>query len=227
MDVEIGRLIERLRELELSDRTLVAVISDHGEEFLEHGRHFHGYSAYGEMLNVPFFLWWPGAVPAGLRVDEMVESIDLMPTLLELSRLPVPEEVQGQSLLPLFVEGTRPGELGWRSRPAFAERRFAPAAFNDDETKLTSFVIISDGWKLIRNTERPEGWPEYELYDHGKDPLNFEDVAQAEPEIVERLAEQLEAWREATLAARVEADEDAEGISAEELQRLRSLGYVQ
>ncbi len=227
MDVEIGRLIERLRELELSDRTLVAVISDHGEEFLEHGRHFHGYTAYGEMLNVPFFLWWPGAVPAGLRVDEMVESIDLMPTLLELSRLPVPEEVQGQSLLPLLVEGTRPGELGWRSRPAFAERRAAPAAFSDDERKLTSFVIISDGWKLIRNTERPEGWPEYELYDHGKDPLNFDDVAQAEPEIVERLAEQLEAWREATLAARVEADEDAEGISAEELQRLRSLGYVQ
>jgi arylsulfatase A-like enzyme len=179
------------------------------------------------MLNVPLFLWWPNALPSGLRIAETVEAIDLMPTLLELSRLPFPEEVQGQSLVPLLAEGTRPGELGWRSRPAFAERRYAPAAFSDDEKKLDSFAIIADGWKLIRNTARPEGWPEYELFDHVNDPLNLNNVATDEPEILDRLAEQLEAWREATVAARVEADESTEGISAEELQRLRSLGYVQ
>ncbi|HSF14046.1 MAG TPA: hypothetical protein VLK65_00675 [Vicinamibacteria bacterium] len=92
--------------------------------------------------------------------------------------------------------------------------------------KLTSFAIISQGWKLIRN-ERPDGWPECELYNHSTDPLNLENVIEDEPQIVERMKEQLEAWRKAALAARIEPDADTEGLSAEELQRLRSLGYVQ
>ncbi|MCP4655606.1 MAG: sulfatase, partial [bacterium] len=65
MDAEIGRLVERLKELGLDESTLVAFTSDHGEEFLEHGRHFHGQSVYGELLRVPLVLWWPGVLPAG------------------------------------------------------------------------------------------------------------------------------------------------------------------
>ena len=179
------------------------------------------------MLNVPLFLWWPGTLPGGLRIDQTVETIDLMPTLLELSRLPLPDQVQGQSLLPLLADGASAGELGWRARPAFAERRYAPAAFTDDEKKLTSFAIVAEGWKLIHNTERPDDYPEYELFDHANDPLNLENVASDHPEVVERFAEQLEAWRQATLSARIAGDDAAEGLSTEDLQRLRSFCYVQ
>jgi arylsulfatase len=228
MDVELGRLVERLEELGLAEDTLIAFVSDHGEEFLEHGRHFHGYNTYGEMLNVPLILHWPTAIPDGVVVEQTVQAIDLMPTLLELSRLPVPEQAQGQSLLPLLAEAN-PASLGWASRPAIAERSLAPAAFSEEEDpdQVASFAIVYEGWKLIKNTTRPEGWPEYELYDHEADPLNADNVAEEHPEMVERLAGYLEKWHEAALEARVEAEVTAESMSAEELQQLRSLGYIQ
>ena len=102
MDAEIGRLLEGLQNLDLADNTLVAFIGDHAEEFLEHGQTWHGHSLYGELVNAPLLLWWPKGVPAGRTVDETVRSIDLMPTLLALSGLSAPDEIQGQSLLPLI-----------------------------------------------------------------------------------------------------------------------------
>jgi arylsulfatase A-like enzyme len=227
MDVEIGRLLERLDELGLRDDTLIAFVSDHGEEFLEHGRRFHGYHTYGEMLNVPLMLWWPRGVPAGTTVAQTVQSIDLMPTLLELSGLEVPEQVQGQSLLPLLAEAD-PASLGWRPRPAFAERSFAPAAFEaEDEMKLETQVVVHEGWKLIRNTSRPEGWPEYELFDHRSDPLNLENLADENPEKVAELSRLLESWHQSALEARIVTEEAAAELSEEEIRKLRSLGYLQ
>jgi arylsulfatase A-like enzyme len=223
LDVELGRLLERLRELGLGDRTLIALLADHGEEFLEHGRSFHGYSAYGEMVNVPLVLWWPGVVPAGTAVDETVETIDVFPTLLELARLEVPPAAQGQSLVPLLT-GSRARELGWRARPAFAERAWAPGAFADEVDPLSQLAMVADGWKLIRNTQRPAGRAEFELYDHRADPLNLRDVAADHPDLVERMASQLDAWHREALAARVESETG--DIAPAELERLRSLGYV-
>lgn len=225
MDVEIGRLVERLEELGLGERVLIAFTSDHGEEFLEHGRHFHGHTVYGEMLNVPLFLWWPGGIPAGVEVTETVQGIDLMPTLLEVSRLPVPSEAQGQSLLPLLAGGDL-RSLGWSRRPAFSERVHAPAAFPDAKDSRSSRSVVSGGWKLIRNVERPDGLPEFELYDHAKDPLNLRDVAGEHPEVVARLARYLDAWHAQALEARIEADAAAAELSPEELEKLRALGYL-
>ena len=65
MDLELGRLLEHLQHLGLDENTMIVFMSDHGEEFLEHGRHFHGYNAYGEMLNVPLIVWWPAGIPGG------------------------------------------------------------------------------------------------------------------------------------------------------------------
>ena len=72
MDAEIGRLLEGLQGFGLADSTLVAFIGDHGEEFLEHGQTWHGHTLYGELVNVPLLLWWPGGVPAGQTVDEQI-----------------------------------------------------------------------------------------------------------------------------------------------------------
>lgn len=225
MDVEIGRLIERLEERGLADRTLVALVSDHGEEFLEHGRHFHGKNAYGEMINVPLMLWWPGVIPA-TEVETTVQTIDLMPTLLELSRIQVPERAQGQSLLPLLARKKAPGELGWQPRPAFAERALAPAAFNDGDPGRACRAIVDGDWKLIHNTEGRDDLPEVELYHHRRDPLDRVDVAAEHPEVVGRLKARLATWHESAVAARVEPEADAE-VSPAELQQLRALGYVE
>ena len=150
-----------------------------------------------------------------------------MPTLLELSRLSVPENAQGQSLLPLLAADVAPNALGWRRRPVFAERAIPESEPDPKGRDVESLVIISDGWKLIQNRERPQGWPELELFDHESDPLNLENVAEQKPEIVERLKEQLANWHKAAIAARVSAEDDIEGLSTEDIERLRSLGYVQ
>ncbi len=227
MDAEIGRLVERLEELGLADDVLIAFVSDHGEEFLEHGRSFHGANPYGEHANVPLMLRWPAGLPAGVRVADTVQTIDLYPTLLELSRVPVGEQAQGQSLLPLLGDSAQRADLGWRPRPAFTERRTAPAAFEEDAIgQVEALAMVSDGWKLVHNLTFEEGTRnDYELYDHVEDPLNLNDVAAEHPEVVERLSKVMAAWHEQALAEKVEADDTA-NLSAEELNRLRALGYV-
>ena len=222
MDAEIDRVVERLRELGLDRRTLIVFTSDHGEEFLEHGRTFHQQSVYGELANVPLFFWWPGRVPAGKRVAEMVQLIDIMPTLLELSGTPAPQGMQGASLGP-FLRGER--SPAW-PRPAVTEAsgRVSPTDVEPDE----SFAIALDGWKLVHHPKRPAGRPQFELYDRRQDPLDQKDVAAQHPEIVERLQKELAAWRKRAESMKVKRDSELAGtLSAEELERLRALGYVQ
>jgi len=91
-----------------------------------------------------------------------------------------------------------------------------------------SNAIIVDGWKLVHHVIRPAGRPEYELFDHGKDPLDRHDLAPQRPDMVARLSREMEAWRRMAEQARLKPDAaTAREVSAEELERLRALGYVQ
>ena len=227
MDAEVARLLEGLGERGVADQTLLAFVSDHGEEFLDHGWHWHGNTVYGEMLNVPLMFWWPGVVPSGRVVEETVESFNLMPTLLELSGVAVPEAAQGQSLVPLMVDASDPAALGWVKRPALSERKRMPSNRERASYDVDQYSVVSDGWKLVRNVEPPPGMPEYELYDHVEDPINHHDIAADHPDVVERLKAELADRLRYAEARRLASDEDAtEALSPDELQRLRSLGYI-
>ncbi len=68
MDAEIGRLLERIRQIGLEGKVQIAFIADHGEEFVEHGRMFHGQSVYGELADGAASLYRPGAIPQGLKI---------------------------------------------------------------------------------------------------------------------------------------------------------------
>ena len=230
-DAEIARLLERLRTLGIAEKTQIAFITDHGEELHDHGKMGHGFAAYGEIANVTLLLHRPGAIPPGVKVEATTRSIDLMPTLLNLSGLPVPEEAQGQSLLPLVAAYrdasgdealAKAGDLGWETRPAVTEEhKRDPKDDKDDE----SFAIVFEGWKLINNTAT-KNKPEFELFDHAKDPLDAKDVAAANPEMIEKLKTELSYWRREVTDAALPED-SSEGMSSEELQKLRSLGYIQ
>ena len=88
-------------------------------------------------------------------------------------------------------------------------------------------AFVDGDWKLIHNSARHDGDPEFELYDFIKDPLNKTNVAADHPDIVGRLSKQLEGWHAMTKAARLKPDsETTKTLSPEQLQRLRSLGYV-
>ena len=230
MDAEFGRVFERLRDLGMEETTLVVFISDHGEEFFDHGRTFHGTGVYSELTNVPLVLRYPDVIPAGVSVGEMVRSIDLMPTLLELSHLAAPEGIAGQSLIPLLTsardaersrttEGVAQG--GWTEQPAFSER-----AIHHPPEGEEAYAIARDGWKLIHNIQGYTHRPEFELFDRAKDPLDQTNLADQHPDLVEQLIEDLTAWRKWAEENALPEVDSTEGISAKELQRLRSLGYI-
>jgi arylsulfatase A-like enzyme len=224
MDVEIGRIVERLRELSLDEDTLIVFAGDHGEEFLEHGQTFHGQSVYGELTRVPLIFRWPGGIAPGARVDRVTETIDVMPTLLALSGIPLPEGIQGQSLAPLLTgDGS-----GFRDRPAISEKAVTKSSEGAPWPADTeSYSIIDYGLKLVHHRTRREGTPEYELFDALKDPLDKTNIAAEHPDQVKRLSEILDGWYKMANAARLAPDaETMEGLSQQQLERLRSLGYI-
>lgn len=219
-DAELDRLLARLEALGLRDRVVIAFLSDHGTELLDHDSHWHGTTVYSELTDVPLLLWGPGFLPAGLRVGEPVEMIDVFPTLVELAGLEVPETAQGRSLVPLL----RAAEAGWRPKPRFSERESM-------DPELTAYyparsTAIFDGrWKLVRHVDPPEGLPEIELFDRARDRGDTTNLADQHPEVVAALLRKMDRWQAWAVEQRV--DPGAEGeLSAEELRELRSLGYL-
>ncbi|HXV76621.1 MAG TPA: sulfatase [Candidatus Polarisedimenticolaceae bacterium] len=97
IDDRIGRLVDYLKQQGLLDETLVVVLSDHGEEFLEHGSVLHGHSQFQEVVRVPLLLCGP-TVPRGVRVSTPVSLVDVMPTVIDLLGLPLPDRLDGLPL---------------------------------------------------------------------------------------------------------------------------------
>ena len=219
-DEEIGRLFALLRALDLYDESLIIVTSDHGEEFQEHGRMLHS-QAYDELLRVPLMIRFPGAAHAGQVVRDPVQSIDLMPTVLEFIGAPLPAVLQGQSLL-----GVLDGDIRDRDRPAFAIGRHQGGG------RRTTAAVRSGEWKLIVDLDSDRS----ELYHLESDPGEQHDVSgQAHAEEHERsLRSALAAQTIANehLAAALQTIDPTEGQTRDvdwsdgDRERLRDLGYA-
>jgi arylsulfatase A-like enzyme len=232
MDAEIGRLIERLRDLGLEKKTLIVFASDHGEEFLDHGATFHGQSVYGELTNVGLVFWAPEYIPKRKIVKETVENLDVMPTILELCGLKGPKEMQGQSMMPLMLhnQNEKVAEAStWKSHSAISERANTGGS-NGDPPPLNyeAYSIISGQWKLVHHVVRNGSQPEFELFDRDSDLLDQKNVADQHPDIVKRLSKDLQLWKQKAASVKLKPDSDSTAnMSPEEIERLRSLGYIQ
>ena len=99
LDAELTRLLQGLEAAGLAERTLVVLVSDHGEEFKEHGGLAHARTLYEEALRVPLLMRLPGRLPQGLRVSRPAQLVDIAPTLLELLGQAGPPDLPGRSLL--------------------------------------------------------------------------------------------------------------------------------
>lgn len=169
-DFELERLLARLESPELRDNTVVVFVSDHGEGFGEHGMVGHGSVLHEENLRVLFMLRAPGVAPA--RVKELVRTIDVMPTALELLGADGKElALQGRSLAPLLS-----------GRPLPAAPSFSHALSQiGRESRLWS---VRDGdWRLVWDNEQASA----RLFQLGSDPQEARDVAAEHPETAERL----------------------------------------
>src|SRR5207237_9849740 len=111
-DEIVGRLVKYLKSHQLYDRSTIIVLSDHGEGLGEHGEQGHGLFLYDEAIHVPLIIKQESNVEAGRRVSDLVQHVDMVPTILDLVKAPAPDTLRGRSLKPL-LEGT--GHLRERS----------------------------------------------------------------------------------------------------------------
>jgi arylsulfatase A-like enzyme len=204
VDAWIGELLAEVRKLNLDSTATIVIISDHGEEFQEHGDLLHE-RLYTTVTRVPMMIRLPNGHKAGV-IPQLVETIDLMPTLLELAGAPLPFGVQGESLLPMIRGESRLPYVAFGESTFFGEQRY---------------VALAD-FRLIFTKEDEAT----ELYNLAADPLELEDLAAAEPDLVKALRQRLDSWEEMVVAAAVDGSQNAD-IDLETLERLKGLGYVQ
>jgi len=220
LDAELGRLLAFLEERGSFEDTLVIITSDHGEEFMEHGRLSHFLTTHQQSLHVPLLMRGPG-IPAGVRVDAPVSLVDLAPTLLGFAGLPDRENLEGLDLAPL-LKGA--GDAAFRQRYLYGE---ASGGLQHERSMPGIYPIfrsVRQGpFKVIE--ERIGEDIRYSLFDVVKDPAEGTDLSARHPDVAARLRKQLETRpllpEELTggAAAGVELSDD-------EIERLRALGYV-
>jgi arylsulfatase A-like enzyme len=154
VDRGLLRILRAIERNHLEQRTIVIVSADHGEAFGEHGARTHGTNLYDEALKVPLLIHRSGH--PGRRVDELVTTMDIGPTVLEIFGQPVPRHFMGESLVP-FLKGETPK----MTRPILAEARLKRA------------LVLPNGLKVIVDTRTDQ----VELYDLNQDPKELENLS--------------------------------------------------
>ncbi len=182
-DKNMGIVLDALERSGQADDTIVVYLGDHGYMLGQHGR-FEKHCSYEPAVRAPLFIRYPKRVAAGQSTSALVEFIDVMPTILELCGLPVPDDVQGRSLVPLLE-----GRTGVHREHVFVEYAWA------DEV-----MVRDDRWKLVYirgKRRRPDGYdpgedyplpgPTLKLFDTVADPGEFTNLAER-PEHQRRVA---------------------------------------
>lgn len=164
VDENIGRLLEYLDESGLAKNTIVIYASDQGFYLGEHGWYDKRWM-FEESLSMPFIIRWPGVVKPGVRTKTMIQNIDYAPTFLEVAGAPIPNDIQGKSLLPILKnEGEAPTD--WRS-----------AIYYEYSGEYTHSVAAHDGvrndrYKLMHFPDTKK----WMLFDLEKDPQEMKNV---------------------------------------------------
>ena len=210
-DAQIGKLLDFLDETGLADNTVVILVSDHGEEFLERRHWGHvELNLYDEILKVPMLMRIPG-VPGNQVIGQQVSTMDIMPTILELCGSRIPEKVLGKSLVPL-----------WSGIP----EAYDVEVVIGERWRDTSHMIAvrTENHKYIWDDAKPD---EPLLFDLRQDPQEQNNIAAQHPDIVQELHRHVEAQLE-RMRRTAPAEASKEPVLDEEIvARLRGLGYVE
>jgi arylsulfatase A-like enzyme len=222
VDARIRTVLDALDELDIASDTLVVFSSDHGEELYDHNSYFfHSWSIYESVLHVPLIFSFPGRLPRGKTVDAVVESIDLAPTMFELLGLPIPDDFEGTSLVPLFSgDGDASvdldaaySELGPYIQSIRTDRWHY--IYNPRRLSSPGARVKDTGRKGLFSIEREE------LYDLREDPEQKHNVVRDHPGVAAELRGRVLRWRRSD-ANHHRAHDLSPGVREE----LRALGYI-
>jgi arylsulfatase A-like enzyme len=241
----VGELLACVRSLGLGANTLVVLAADHGESLGDHAYYFeHGLLAYDASARIPLIFSLPGAMGAGVRESGVTESVDMMPTLLELLGVSRPGSCQGASLVGRVAALTDPGAPGGggaQGRPAYVE-----AGYGHHSGPGCTFAMTDGRYKLIVRdiswVVRPRhvkqfiytlsalfegGAAGHELYDLQADPAEVNNVIGDRPEEAARLRADLDAFLdEAQKGGALPPDTEERALDEKTIRSLKALGYV-
>ncbi len=200
----ISRLMSVLEQSEVAENTSIWIVSDHGDHHFEHQEANHGTTLYQELVHVPLVVTLPGT-DQRQRVDRVVSTVDILPTIAEVCGIPLSYEAHGESLMPLLRGEARP--LG---------RRYAFSSVHDQR------AIQDARYKLLRRPRRADV-----LFDLVEDPKESTDISGTHQEILARLAgaldetlaEEEKLRQQLGSAGRRQLDPDA-------VKQLKDLGYL-
>ena len=165
IDHQLGRLMDYLDKTGKRENTVIIFMSDHGEMLGDHGIYWKGGYFYESLVHVPLIFSCPGLIPQGLRSNALVELVDLAPTLLELSELPVPPFMQGKSLAPILLGKKSPDH---HKDCVYAEYYHCAVLFQE----VYATMYFDGRYKLIAHHGKEPG----ELYDLETDPNEFDNL---------------------------------------------------
>jgi len=206
-DAAFGELIDLLVQRGLWEDTVIVFVSDHGEEFLDHGNWEHGKTLHGEMLDVPLIVRAPGVAPRG--VQRQVQQVDVAPTILDLLGLPPPPALEGRSLVPWMTAGAPP------------EDPEETAAFSWlDQHGFRAASVTTPAWRFIEDRAPTPGRG---LYDRQTDPGEHRDLAGERAVRAGYLRARLHD-AERLRKGRLQAGEAT--VDAETRKQLEALGYL-
>jgi choline-sulfatase len=208
-DAAVGKLISALQQRKLYGNTGVIVVASHGQSLGAHGEDTHGIFLYDETIHVPLLVKLPQiepGKPATARVAAKVRLVDIAPTLLEIAAIPVPSQMQGQSLLRIAKAGGG-GDQAVYSRADLPQRGFGWSPL--ESWRAGKYLYIRA--------------PKPELYDLTADPGATHNLAQSSKATLDTMAAQLDNFSRHFSA---DASKASAELSSSEMQKLASLGYI-
>ena len=214
LDDQFGKLIAHMEDLGIYDDTVIALVSDHGEEFHEHGGFWHGLTLYEEQIHVPLLVKWAkgkrGAIPDARA--HVARLIDVAPTLLAQAGARPAEAMQGRDLA--MDLSLRPQN----ERMVFAE---------EDHEGNVLRAIRTERWKWIEANEgNPRGLAVNELFDMVSDRGETTNHVEDEPRVAAELRAHAEGQLHLAESGQVGEASEAQ-VSAAECEALVALGYVE
>lgn len=213
VDDELGRLLDALEQRDILHRTAIVFTADHGESLGEHGMYFVHSGLYEPTTHIPLITYFPGVGRHGVDVRDIVESVDVLPTVLDYFNLPTHEAMRGRSLWPLIRGEVVPPKV------AFMEH-----------AGRNLVALRGERYKYVRHLRTAYIQPSYpfvegkeELYDLREDPGETTDISKKHPELVAQFREEIERRRH----DRLDLDTGKAEMTEETQDVLRSLGYVE
>ena len=254
VDRNIGTLLNALHERKIWNKTVVVIVSDHGEGFREHGFEGHARTLYREVAEVPWIIALPFELQPGIVVEPTVANVDVWPTLLDLLGLPPESDVDGRSAVPLIEAAASGAPPPSAERPYFSEldrswgrpkaepdllvaltlgpyRMIQPApGKGTGDPESVSPAVLKAAATAMEDDGKPESGaektPKLELYDHRSDPWEKKDLAaDGETKIPPELADAVRGYLALNAPPWGVAPGDVK-LDEMELNQLRALGYV-